>query len=100
MDVSRQRKGRMKEMDEAIEDAAPRASIYSRDFWLIFAATFALNCALNLFLMFPLFIMKLGGGASTIGAVVGTGSLAALLTRPLAITPLDRLGCRWTALRP
>ena len=60
----------------------PGASIYTRDFWLIFAATFALNCSLNLFLMFPLFIMKLGGGAGSIGAVVATGSLAALLTRP------------------
>jgi len=79
-------------------DSSDGASIYTRDFWLIFAATFALNCALNLFLMFPLFIMKLGGGASTIGAVVGTGSLAALLTRPLAITAIDRRGCRWTAL--
>ena len=77
---------------------APGPSIYTRDFRLIFAATFALNCALNLFLMFPLFIVKLGGGASAIGAIVATGSLAALLTRPLASVAMKRHGCRSTAL--
>ena len=76
----------------------PRGSIYTREFWLIFAATFALNSANNLFILFPLFIVKLGGGASTIGAVVATGSLAALLMRPLASRAIDRYGCRLTAL--
>lgn len=93
----------MTRIDESAEsesngESPGEASIYTRDFWLVFAATFALNCALNLFLMFPLFIVKLGGGASTIGAIVATGSLAALLMRPLATTAMDRRGCRWTAL--
>jgi len=80
-------------------DESPESrSIYTRDFWLIFAATFALNCALNLFLMFPVFVEKLGGGASSIGTIVATASLAALLTRPLATWAMDRRGCRWTAL--
>jgi MFS family permease len=79
-------------------DSPSGSSIYTRDFWLVFAATFALNCAGNLFLMFPLFVVKLGGGASAIGAILATGSLAALLMRPLATTAIDRRGCRWTAL--
>lgn len=83
---------------EAGEGEPPARSLYSRDFWLIFAATFALNSANNLFILFPLFIVKLGGGASTIGAVVATGSFAALLMRPLASGAIDRHGCRRTAL--
>lgn len=76
----------------------PAGGIYTREFWLIFAATFALNSANNLFVLFPLFIVKLGGGASTIGAVIAIGSFAALLMRPLASGAIDRYGCRLTAL--
>jgi hypothetical protein len=71
------------------EKKGARPSIYSNDFWLIFAATCALNSAMNLFLLFPLFIVKLGGGATTIGAVMGTGSGAALLMRPLASRAME-----------
>src|ERR1700730_2359593 len=86
------------ENDSGKGEGDGHASIYTRDFWLIFAASFALNCAGNLFLLFPLFIVKLGGGATAIGAIVATGSLAALLMRPLASAAIDRRGCRWTAL--
>jgi len=78
--------------------AEPAGSIYNRNFWLIFAATFALNSAANLFVLFPLYVVRLGGRASTIGAIVGFGSLAALLTRPLASAAVDRRGRRRTAL--
>jgi len=80
-----------------IAGASP--SIYKRDFWLVFAATFALNTAGNLFVLFPLFIVHLGGGATTIGKVIATGSAAALLSRPIAPALIDRRGRRWTALR-
>jgi MFS family permease len=77
----------------------PRSSrIYTREFWLIFTATSALNAAGNLFLMFPLLVVDLGGGATTIGEIIGVGSMAALLTRPLASRALERRGHRWTAL--
>jgi len=74
------------------------AGIYTRDFWLIFAATFAVNSAANLFVLFPLYIVRLGGGATTIGAIMGTAALAALIVRPFASDAIDRRGHRWTAL--
>ncbi len=75
-----------------------RPTGYSRDFWLVFAATFALNTVGNLFVLFPLWVVELGGGAGAIGAIVGTGSLAALAVRPWVGTLVDRRGRRWTAL--
>ncbi|MGH7865672.1 MAG: MFS transporter [Candidatus Binataceae bacterium] len=76
----------------------PEPSIYSRDFWLVFAASFALNSAANLFVLFPLWIVQLGGGASAIGAIIGTGSLAALAVRPVVGVLIDRRGCKQIAL--
>ncbi len=70
--------------DALIKVTAPGAptSLYSRDFWLVFAATFALNVALNFFVLLPVFIVRLGGHANTIGAIVATAGLAALVARP------------------
>lgn len=73
-------------------------SIYSRNFWLVFGATFAANAALSVLVLFPLFIVRLHGSAATIGAVIGTSSLAALLTRPAASAAIATCGRRWTAL--
>lgn len=85
-------------LSPATRAAELSGSIYNRDFWLIFAATFALNAAANLFVLFPLYVVRLGGTASTIGAIVGAGSLAALIARPLASAAVDRRGRRRTAL--
>jgi predicted MFS family arabinose efflux permease len=74
-------------------------SIYGRDFWLVFAASFALNSCSNLFALFPLWVVELGGGAGTIGAIVATGSLFALLARPYVGTAIDRRGRKATTLR-
>jgi MFS family permease len=71
---------------------ASRESIYGRDFWLVFLASFALNSCSNLFALFPLWVVDLGGGASTIGAIVAIGSLFALLARPYVGTAIDRRG--------
>jgi MFS family permease len=78
--------------------ASAPVSLYSRDFWLVFAATFALNVALNFFVLFPVFIVRMGGHAITIGAIVASGGLAALVARPGASHAVDRRGRRWTAL--
>jgi len=72
-------------------------SIYGRDFWVVFAASFALNSCSNLFALFPLWVVELGGGASTIGAIVATGSLFALLARPYVGTAIDRRGRKATS---
>lgn len=73
-------------------------SLYSRDFWLVFAATFALNVALNFFVLLPVLIVRLGGHANTIGAIVASAGLAALVARPGASFAVDRRGRRWTAM--
>lgn len=84
---------------EAQPGPAAAEPLYSRNFWLVFAANFTLNSALNLFALFPLFVMRLGASAAAIGAVMGTGSLAALAARPAAGPGIDRFGRRWMALR-
>jgi MFS family permease len=78
--------------------AAPERIVYGRSFWLLFAATFALNSIFNLFVLFPLWVVKMGGGAGAIGAIVGTGSLAALAARPGVGGLIDRYGRRSTAV--
>ncbi|MGH7931592.1 MAG: MFS transporter, partial [Candidatus Binataceae bacterium] len=77
--------------------SSPSEATYGREFWLIFAVTFVLNLVMNLLVLYPLYIVKLGGGASSIGAIIGTGSLAALLSRPGASSAITRCGRRWTA---
>jgi len=77
---------------------ASTKSIYGRDFRLVFCATFALNACSNLFALFPLWIVDLGGGAGAIGAIVGTGPLFALLMRPYVGPAIDRHGRKATAL--
>ncbi len=77
---------------------ASTKSIYGRGFWLVFLATFAINSCSNLFALFPLWVVDLGGGASTIGALVGIGPLFALLMRPYVGPAIDRHGRRATAL--
>ncbi|MGH8012647.1 MAG: MFS transporter [Candidatus Binataceae bacterium] len=77
-------------------ESAP-GSVYGGQFWLLFGATFMLNLVMNLLVLYPLFIVKLGGGASVIGAIIGTGSLAALLSRPATSAAIGWRGRRWTA---
>ena len=57
---------------EAAEIQVESHSRYAlgREFWMIFAASCALNLVGNLFVMFPLWLQDLGGSATMIGAVV------------------------------
>ena len=80
--------------DRAASRPPPGDSIYTRDFWLLFIATFTLNFSANMFVLFPLFIVGLGGSATSIGAIVGTFSLFALLARPYVGVAIDRRGRR------
>jgi MFS family permease len=79
--------------------AEPAAPLYPRNFWLVFAAHFALNLSVNLFVMLPLFVVRLGGGAAMIGTVIAAGGVAALAVRPLNGSGIDRFGCKWIAVR-
>jgi MFS family permease len=71
---------------------------YHFDFWLVFTATSAIGVAANLFVFFPVYIVKLGGDAASIGAIVAVGALAALAARPGFVPLMDRRGRRTTAL--
>jgi MFS family permease len=73
--------------------------LYGRNFKLVFAANFALNLSVSLFVMLPAFVMHLGGGAAQIGAVIAAGGVAALAVRPLNGVGVDRRGHRWVAIR-
>jgi MFS family permease len=85
----------------ALASSASEASepLYGRNFRLVFAANFALNLAVSLFVMLPAFVMRLGGGAAQIGAVIAVGGVAALAVRPLNGIGVDRFGYRWVAMR-
>jgi predicted MFS family arabinose efflux permease len=72
--------------------------VYTRDFWLVFIATSALNTAANLLVLFPVFVVNLGGGASTIGILAATAGCGALVMRPAASAAIERRGRRWTAM--
>ncbi len=67
---------------------------YGRDFWAVFAANFAINGAANMLVLFPLFVVKLGGGAAMIGAIAAFGSAMALMVRPGLPFAIDRIGRR------
>jgi MFS family permease len=69
---------------------------YGRDFWAVFAANFALNGAANMLVLFPLFIVRLGGGAAMIGAIAAFGSAMALVVRPAVPLAIERMGRRST----
>ena len=71
---------------------------YSLDFWLVFIASFAVWLAANLFVFFPVFIVRLGGGAAQIGEIVAVGALAALAARPGLVPLLEWRGRRAVAL--
>jgi len=80
------------------ETGAPRPShSYGRNFWLLFCSTFALNFSANLFVLYPLQLVKFGASSTAIGAIVGAWSLASLAARPAAGPLIDRLGRRITA---
>jgi MFS family permease len=71
---------------------------YGLDFWLVFIASSAVWLTANLFVFFPVFIVRLGGGAAQIGAIVGVGALAALAARPGFVPLMEWRGRRAVAL--
>ncbi|MGH7924164.1 MAG: MFS transporter [Candidatus Binatus sp.] len=75
-----------------------RAPVYSRTFWIVFSAQFALNMVMNSFVMFPVELARMGASATVIGIVVSIGWMAALLARPACGVAIDRYGRRSIAL--
>src|SRR2546428_12808458 len=50
--------------------------------------------SLAMFLLFPLFVRRLGGSSATIGLLLGAGLAASVAARPLVGLALDRFGRR------
>lgn len=81
------------------DSAAPgSAQLYSRTFWIVFSAQFAVNMVMNSFVMFPVELAQMGANARVIGIVTSIGWMAALLARPACGTAIDRYGRRSIAL--
>jgi MFS family permease len=80
------------------QGTASKLAGYGREFWLVFWASFAVNSVGNLFVFFPIFVVRLGGGAAAIGAIASLGSAAALVLRPRVSALIDSHGRRLTAL--
>jgi MFS family permease len=76
------------------------ATSLGRAFWAVFAAS-ALTCTANgvSTAVLPQFVREeLGGSAAAVGFVVGSGSIAAMLLRPLLGAVADRQGRRRVAI--
>ncbi len=71
---------------------------FGRDYWLVFAASFLLGCEENLFVLFPAYLADMGATPSVIGAMLGLGSLTALVSRPGATAAIGRRGRRSTSV--
>jgi MFS family permease len=64
-------------------------------FRLTNAATFLFNSSSALFLLFPVYLLQLGGSPAQIGLVVGLLRAGSLVARPVGGRLLDRVGRRW-----
>ena len=73
-------------------DALP--PLYTRAFWTACAVHLAGAMSLAMFVLVPLLIRALGGTEVTIGLVLGVGTAASVLTRPLVGMLLDSHGRR------
>ena len=73
-------------------DALPQ--LYTRAFWTACAVHLAGAMSLAMFVLVPLLIRALGGTEVTMGLVLGVGTAASVLTRPLVGMLLDSHGRR------
>ncbi|MCI0409519.1 MAG: MFS transporter, partial [Acidobacteria bacterium] len=67
-------------------------SIYSSNFFIASLSNFFFFASANAFSLLPLYIRSLGGTESQIGGIMGTYSLTAILSQPLAGALADRFG--------
>ena len=74
--------------------------LYTRAFWIACAIHVTGGMSLAMFLLFPLFVRRLGGSSVAIGLLLGAGEAASVAARPLVGLALDRFGRRrvllWT----
>jgi MFS family permease len=83
--------------DRSFADAglsSTRDSIYNKQFWIAYAANFALVTANSLVYRFAELVKFLGGREETTGVIVGVGLFAVLLLRLVLGQTIDRYGTR------
>ena len=86
----------MKASQSAVTPPHPVAdALFTRRFWLACAMHFSGAMALSLYILFPLFIRRLGGTEFTIGLYAGLTGAAAVVARLPVGRFLDTQGRRW-----
>ncbi len=84
-------------MPEAPRDVAPdRPPLYTPNFVVASFMHFTGGMSTAMFVLYPVFLARLGADELVIGQVMGLGAAAAVLTRPVAGHLLDLLGARRT----
>jgi len=76
----------------------PSPPLYTRNFVLAGLMHFTGGMSTAMFILYPVFLTRLGADELLIGQVMGLGAAAAVLTRPVAGHLLDLLGGRRTLL--
>ena len=89
-------------VDRACMRIAAHAEVYSRRFWIAYAANFALVMANALMYRFAELVAYLGGSERAAGAIVGTAYFVVLIVRLLIGQGIDRYGTRagWVVSTP
>jgi MFS family permease len=81
-------------MSHSIAQAPTSGTIYTRAFWLVFAANFFLCSANTLTFRFAEFVTFLGGNEEATGRIVAAGLIASLVWRAFLGQAIDRFGVR------
>ncbi|MBT4087263.1 MAG: MFS transporter, partial [Deltaproteobacteria bacterium] len=68
------------------------ATLYSRQFFILWIANFFVVMSLGSFFLFPLFITQNGGSKSDIGILMGAMMLSSVLFRPWVSQMVDHFG--------
>jgi len=68
------------------------ASLYSRQFFVLWIANFFAFMSLSVFFLFPLYITRYGGSKSDIGILMGAMMLSSVLFRPWVSQMVDHIG--------
>lgn len=81
-------------MSHSIAQAPTSGTIYTRAFWLVFAANFFLCSANTLTFRFAEFVTFLGGNEEATGRIVAAGLVASMVWRAFLGQAIDRFGVR------
>lgn len=70
----------------------PKPPLFTNAYLIIAASNLLMLTGFGIFLVFPLFILHIGGSKTDIGILMGIMPLSAVLCRPLISVQVDRIG--------